>query len=56
MTKLTNKIAKSFATLALILSMGSTALAENKVVGGAEMFPDKNIIENAVNSGDHKTL
>ncbi|TLP77307.1 fasciclin domain-containing protein [Maribacter sp. ACAM166] len=27
-----------------------------KMVGGAEMFPDKNIIENAVNSKDHTTL
>lgn len=27
-----------------------------KTVGGAEMFPSKNIIENAVNSKDHTTL
>ena len=27
-----------------------------KMVGGAEMFPTKNIIENAVNSKDHTTL
>lgn len=27
-----------------------------KMVGGAEMFPNKNIIENAVNSKDHTTL
>lgn len=27
-----------------------------KMVGGAEMFPSKNIIENAVNSKDHTTL
>jgi uncharacterized surface protein with fasciclin (FAS1) repeats len=27
-----------------------------KMVGGAEMFPAKNIIENAVNSKDHTTL
>ncbi len=26
------------------------------MVGGAEMFPDKNIVENAVNSKDHTTL
>lgn len=26
------------------------------MVGGAEMYPSKNIIENAMNSGDHKTL
>jgi uncharacterized surface protein with fasciclin (FAS1) repeats len=28
----------------------------NPVVGGKEMFPSKNIIENAVNSADHTTL
>lgn len=28
----------------------------NPMVGGAEMFPSKNIIENAVNSKDHTTL
>ena len=27
-----------------------------KMVGGAEMYPNKNIIENAVNSKDHTTL
>ena len=33
------------------------ALAETSVmVGGAEMFPSKNIVENAVNSKDHTTL
>jgi uncharacterized surface protein with fasciclin (FAS1) repeats len=30
--------------------------ASNPMVGGAEMFPTKNIIENAVNSKDHTTL
>jgi len=29
---------------------------ETKMVGGAEMYPTKNIIENAVNSADHTTL
>jgi uncharacterized surface protein with fasciclin (FAS1) repeats len=32
------------------------AFAENPMVGGAAMFADKNIIENAVNSADHTTL
>ena len=32
------------------------ALAANPMVGGAEMFADKNIVENAVNSKDHTTL
>lgn len=29
---------------------------ETKMVGGAEMYPSKNIVENAVNSKDHTTL
>ncbi|WP_380057895.1 fasciclin domain-containing protein [Falsihalocynthiibacter sp. SS001] len=29
---------------------------ENPMVGGAEMFADKNIVENALNSADHTTL
>jgi len=32
------------------------ANAQNKMVGGAEMYPTKNIVENAVNSKDHTTL
>lgn len=44
------------------LSIGSVATAEshsetgNPMVGGAPMFADKNIVENAVNSADHTTL
>jgi uncharacterized surface protein with fasciclin (FAS1) repeats len=35
----------------------TTAMAENTVtVGGAPMYPSKNIIQNAVNSKDHTTL
>ena len=30
--------------------------ATNPVIGGREMFPQKNIIQNAVNSADHTTL
>lgn len=30
--------------------------AKNPMVGGQEMFPTKNIIENAMNSADHTTL
>jgi pentapeptide MXKDX repeat protein len=38
-------------------SMGSDAMASDTVmVGGAPMYPNKNIIENAVNSADHTTL
>ena len=31
-------------------------MKSTKMVGGAEMFPTRNIIENAVNSKDHTTL
>src|SRR6202167_6133822 len=35
----------------------STAYAQNDpMVGGAAMFPSKNIVENALNSNDHTTL
>ena len=47
------------ATLALTLAIGlvapSTAQAP-KTVGGAPMYANKNIIQNAVNSKDHTTL
>lgn len=48
---------KTFTTLATIaaLSAGS-AWAANPDVGGAPMFENKNIVENAVNSADHTTL
>ena len=44
---------------AVLVAMAITsALAgmNNPVVGGKEMFPSKNIIQNAVNSADHTTL
>jgi uncharacterized surface protein with fasciclin (FAS1) repeats len=48
---------KFLATTASILALSTTlAFAENPEVGGAAMFEDKNIVENAVNSADHTTL
>lgn len=42
---------------ALVLAtVAPPALAENPMVGGAAMYPTKNIVENAVNSNDHTTL
>ncbi len=42
---------------ASVLALSTTlAFAENPQVGGAAMFEDKNIVENAVNSADHTTL
>jgi uncharacterized surface protein with fasciclin (FAS1) repeats len=48
----------SFRAVAAVLAIGlaAPAFAENPMVGGAPMFAEKNIIENAVNSKDHTTL
>ena len=47
----------SAAVLALSTALSSgMAFAENPMVGGAAMYEDKNIVENAVNSADHTTL
>ena len=62
--KLSN-FSKTLAAIALVSATmtGSTAIAgmkkhnaANPIVGGAAMFPTKNIVENAVNSKDHTTL
>jgi uncharacterized surface protein with fasciclin (FAS1) repeats len=49
---------KSIVTMAAVAMATTVAGAQmgTKMVGGAEMFPTKNIIENAVNSKDHTTL
>src|SRR3954470_13008752 len=56
-------MSKRVVTLALaVLVTGAPAIAQTTMasdtvmVGGAPMFPSKNIIENAVNSKDHTTL
>ena len=46
-----------FALGAMAALLAATAAAQMPVtVGGAPMYPNKNIIENAVNSKDHTTL
>lgn len=49
---------RSILTAAIFaLVFGATSFAQKSVmVGGAAMYPNKNIIENAVNSKDHTTL
>jgi uncharacterized surface protein with fasciclin (FAS1) repeats len=49
---------RKFLSLALFaLVFGGTSFAQKTVmVGGAAMYPTKNIIENAVNSKEHTTL
>jgi uncharacterized surface protein with fasciclin (FAS1) repeats len=44
------------SALAGAIALSTAAFAENPMVGGAPMFADKNIVENAVNSKDHTTL
>jgi uncharacterized surface protein with fasciclin (FAS1) repeats len=44
------------AVLAAMAISSAVAATDNPVVGGKEMFPAKNIIQNAVNSADHTTL
>ena len=46
-----------FAAIAILFVTASFAQMEKtKMVGGAAMYPSKNIVENAVNSKDHTTL
>ncbi|TDE12852.1 fasciclin domain-containing protein [Dyadobacter psychrotolerans] len=53
----TSKIKSTLLAIALFASFGAFAQKEKTVmVGGAAMYPSKNIIENAVNSKDHTTL
>ncbi len=51
-------IFKTAGTLAIAvcLTLTATAGGDPVTVGGAPMYPTKNIIENAVNSKDHTTL
>jgi uncharacterized surface protein with fasciclin (FAS1) repeats len=58
-TKLNLKKMKKVAILICTLFIVNGALAQMEktvMVGGAAMYPSKNIIENAVNSKDHTTL
>ncbi|WPY99437.1 fasciclin domain-containing protein [Christiangramia sp. OXR-203] len=47
-------------SLLSFLFIATSGIAQNskntKMVGGAEMYPTKNIVQNAVNSKDHTTL
>lgn len=47
----------SAAIFAFTVMISTTGFAQKtKMVGGAAMYPNKNIVENAVNSKDHTTL
>lgn len=50
-----SNIRRALMTAGVVL-MTTAAFAAVKMVGGAPMYPTKNIVENAVNSKDHTTL
>ncbi|HMD62444.1 MAG TPA: fasciclin domain-containing protein [Stellaceae bacterium] len=49
------KLVSTTVVIALALGAGAMA-AMDPMVGGAPMYPTKNIVQNAVNSKDHTTL
>lgn len=51
-----NKIAVLLLAVVALAATAALAGSKNPVVGGQEMFPTKDIIDNAVNSADHTTL
>ena len=60
MKRITNVALAGLAAAALAIGMAATgpafAAEMTKMVGGAAMYPSKNIVQNAVNSKDHTTL
>lgn len=51
-----NKIAVLLLAVVALAATTGFAGSKNPVVGGQEMYPTKDIIDNAVNSSDHTTL
>jgi uncharacterized surface protein with fasciclin (FAS1) repeats len=47
---------KLFGLFILSAFISTNSMAQTKMVGGAAMYPTKNIVENAMNSKDHTTL
>lgn len=47
---------KTMFAFTIAMAASAPAFAANPEVGGAAMFEEKNIVENAVNSADHTTL
>ena len=50
------RLAGSTLIAAALLAASTLVAADTKMVGGAAMYPSKDIIDNAVNSKDHTTL
>lgn len=53
---LSNKPFALMAAALVVAAAAAPATAKNPMVGGAAMYPTKNIVQNAVNSKDHTTL
>lgn len=49
-------VLRTVAVASILASTAVVAEAKNPMVGGAPMYANKNIVENAVNSKDHTTL
>lgn len=56
MTKISNIRPLATATAIAVAISGGAAYARTIMVGGAPMYPNRNIVENAVHSKDHTTL
>lgn len=51
-----SKSVRAMLAATALFGLSTLTMAANPQVGGADMFENKNIIENAVNSKDHTTL
>ena len=51
-----SSLRKLFISTSLTLAVSAGAVLANPMVGGAAMYPTKNIIQNALKSKDHTTL
>lgn len=49
-------MAAIFLVWGTLLAQGQMSTEETKMVGGAAMYPSKDIVSNAINSKDHTTL
>jgi uncharacterized surface protein with fasciclin (FAS1) repeats len=56
MIRISKIVLAAFAVITLVASAANVLAQKDPEVGGAAMYPAKNIIENAINSQDHTTL
>ena len=56
MTRINKTVVAAMAAVALTLSVATLKAETDPDVGGAAMYPTRNIVANAVNSQDHTTL